>query len=152
MTFPQKQKSPVLSGGAFGPKTLNIVIKHELVGVRTQANGIHFLRPFVVDPFLDQVLGEDPALQQVLVVIFQGVQGLRQRGGDALDLLQFAPFQFVKIHVVRLARIDLVLNPIQAGHQHGGEGQVGVAGGVRRTELDALGLRALGIERDTAAS
>ncbi len=151
MTFPQKQKSPVLSGGAFGPKTLNIVIKHELVGVRTQANGIHFLRPLVVDPFLDQVLGEDPALQQVLVVVFQGFQCLRQGGGNALDLLEFASFQLVKVHVMRLARIDLVLDPIQARHQHCGEGQVGVAGRVWRAELDALGLRALGVERDTAA-
>ena len=36
----------------------------------------------------------------------------------------------------------LLLDAVEAGHQHRGEGEVRVAGRVRRAELDALRLRA----------
>jgi len=38
--------------------------------------GVHFLRPLVVDPHLDGVLGEYVALQQEVVVRFEVVQRL----------------------------------------------------------------------------
>ena len=45
----------------------------------------------------------------------------------------------------RLTGVNLVLDAVQARQDHGGEGQVGVAGGVRRAELDALGFRVVGV-------
>src|SRR5690606_34050104 len=50
--------------------------------------------------------------------------------------------------VRRLARIDLVLHPIQTGHQQRGEAEVRVGGGIRATELDPLALFAFRIDRD----
>ena len=49
--------------------------------------------------------------------------------------------QIVNVLVQRLAGIDLVLDAVEAGHQHGGERQIRVAARIGRTELHALGLR-----------
>ena len=49
---------------------LNVVIEMELVGVRAQPDGIDLLVPFVIQPSLDHVLGEDIAAQQKGVIGF----------------------------------------------------------------------------------
>ena len=36
--------------------------------------------------------------------------------------------------------MDFILYPVQSGHQHGTEGQIHVAGGIRESNLNALGL------------
>jgi hypothetical protein len=48
--------------------------------------------------------------------------------------------QVVEVLVHGLARVDLVLDAVQAGHHHGREGQVGVGGGIREAHLDAPAL------------
>ena len=51
--------------------------------------------------------------------------------------------QVVEVLVDRVGRLDLVLDPVEAGHQHGREGEVRVARRVGAAELDPLGLGAL---------
>ena len=70
----------------------------------------------------------------------QGVQGLGQRtrgGGNAFQLLRA---QGVDVLVQGFARIDPVVDPVQAGHEQGGEGQVAVARGVGEADLHPFGL------------
>ena len=47
-----------------------------------------------------------------------------------------------------LAGIDLVLNPVQSRHEQSGKSQVGIAGGIRATEFQPLGRRAVRVHRD----
>ena len=74
----------------------------------------------------------------VLEVVEGGVQGARHGG----DLRQLLGRQVVEVLVHRLARIDLVLDPIQPRHEHRREGEVRVAGGIGEAHLDPLRLRA----------
>jgi hypothetical protein len=57
--------------------------------------------------------------------------------------MSFSSFgrQVVEVLVHGLARVDLVLDPVEAGHQHGRERQVRVGRRVGEADLDALGLR-----------
>ncbi len=71
----------------------------------------------------------------------------REPGADGI-FGQFLGRQVVDVLVQRLARVDLVLDAVEARHQHGGEGEVAVAGRVRGAELDALGLGRGGVHRD----
>jgi len=57
-------------GGA-AQTSLNVVVEVELPGMRSYAHGIRLIFPLVGDPSVDEVLGEDAALQQVGVVFFQ---------------------------------------------------------------------------------
>jgi hypothetical protein len=53
--------------------TSDVVIHVELVRVRAQGDLLRFAVPLVVDPGVDDILGEDAALQQELVVRLQGI-------------------------------------------------------------------------------
>ena len=74
---------------------------------------------------------------------------LAQRAADRRDLLQLLRRQVVEVLVHRLAGMDLVLDAVEAGHQHRGEGEVGVRARIGEADLDALGLRVVG-DRDAA--
>ena len=65
------------------------------------------------------------------------------------DVLGFFGRQLVQVLVDGLVRLDPVLDAVEAGHQLRGEREVRVARGVRRAELDALGLRVRARDRDT---
>ena len=65
---------------------------------------------------------------------------------------EFLRRQVVDVLVERLARVDLVLDAVEPGHQHGGEREVRIAGRIRAAELDALGLRAWRVHRDADAA
>lgn len=60
---------------------LNVVIQRELVRMRAQANGVHFLRALVIDIRIEQFLGEDVALQEELVVPLQRIERIFERPG-----------------------------------------------------------------------
>src|ERR1700689_3987822 len=51
-----------------GLQWLAVVVHRELVRRRAEPDRVEFLGPLVVQPGLDQVGGEHPALQQVVVV------------------------------------------------------------------------------------
>ena len=104
-----------------------------------------------LDIGIDLVVGEDIALGQVRTVGAEALERLAQRCADGRDLGQFLGRQVVQVLVHGIARMDLVLDAVEAGHQHRREGQVRVRGGVRETDLDALAVRRVHV-RDPAGS
>jgi hypothetical protein len=55
-------------------RSSEIVVEHELPGVWPLADLVELLGSLVVEPCFDQVVGEDAALEQEVVIGFQGVQ------------------------------------------------------------------------------
>ena len=52
---------------------LDVEVKMELVGMRTERDGIHLIFLLVVDPGFEQFFGKDITLQQIIMVFLQGV-------------------------------------------------------------------------------
>src|SRR5262249_39057334 len=98
-----------------------VVIEKELVRDRPEVDRGQLALALVGDPGLDHVRGEDVAPEQPGVVLLQGVEHLAERAGGALDLLGLLGLEVVQVLVDRLARVDLVLDAVEAGHQLGGE-------------------------------
>src|SRR6516162_8387489 len=69
----------------------------------------------------------------------QGIRGLVLVGA-----------QIIEVFVDRLARIDAILDAVEARHQHCRERQISVAGRIGRTELDPLGARVRRVHRNPA--
>ena len=86
------------------------------------------------------------------MVLLQGVQGLVQGFGQALDALLVLVGEVEEVEIVGAPAvgvgIDLVLNAVQTGHEDGGIGVVGIAGGVGVAQLKALLSRGLGVGGD----
>src|SRR3954454_12397213 len=92
-----------------GRRELSDVEVHlELVRVRTEADRVHLVGALPLDPGLDQVLGEDVALEEVLVVGLEGVEDVRQRAGHLIDGVVLLRRQLVEVLVDRLWRLDAV--------------------------------------------
>jgi hypothetical protein len=131
--------------------TVDVVVQLELVRVRAQADRVDLVGALVVDPGLDEVLGEHAALEQVVVVGLERVEHLGQRARHLRDVGGLVRRQLVEVLVDRRRRLDLVLDAVEAGHQHRREREVRVARRVRAAELDALGLRVRAGDRDADA-
>ena len=101
----------------------------------------HDLCHLQLDVAVDLVVVEDAAGLQEAAVLVEALQRFAQRAADGRDLLQFLRRQVVEILVHRLAGMDLVLDAVEAGHQQGGEGEVGVRARIGEADFDALGLR-----------
>ena len=110
--------------------------------MRPQPHRIHFLTTLVGDPRLDQVFAKYAALQQELVILLEVIERLIQTPRHGSNLGGFLGFEIVQIFLRRLARIDFVFDPVQAGHEHGGKGKVGVCSRIRETHFNPLRLRA----------
>src|SRR5436309_14778945 len=95
----------------------------------------------VVYPGLDEVGGEDSALEEEVVVGFEGGEGLIEGAWGGADAGFGGRVQLVDVFIEGFGRLDFVDDAVQAGHEEGGEGEVGVAGGVGGSELEALGFR-----------
>ena len=54
----------------------------------------------------------------------------------------------VDVLVHRLAGVDLVLDAVDGGHDHGAEGKIRIARAVRAAEFDALGLGLFAVHRN----
>src|SRR5207247_1717899 len=119
--------------------------------VWTETEFVNLVQPLVLDPGVDDVLGEYAALQQVAVVDLEGVQDLLQRSGDLPDQRRLLGRQVVQVLVDRVGWLDLVLHSVKAGLEHRREGEVWVARWVRRAELHPLGRRRLEVHRDPRA-
>src|SRR5947199_1911143 len=87
---------------------------------------------------LEEVLREDRLQEHVIRL--QVLDRFLQGAGDLADavLLALARTEMVQVLVDRVAGVDLSLDAVQAGAQHRGEGEVRVAGRVRRAVLDPL--------------
>ena len=79
----------------------------------------------------------------------QGAQCLAQAAAHRRDTLQLLGRQVVQILVHGVAGVDLVLDAVDARHQHRREGEVWVGRRVGEANFDALGFRARRI-RDAA--
>ena len=80
---PARMKGPE-AANAPGPRGTrrssgsDVVVQVELVRVRSQPHRVELVEPLVLDPGVDDVLGEDASLQQELVVGLQCVEDLLQ--------------------------------------------------------------------------
>ena len=110
--------------------------------MRAQAHGVELVGPLVLDPRVDDVLREHAALEQPLVVVLQVVEHLFERARHLLDHRLLLGRQVVQVLVHRLRRLELVLDAVEAGHQHRAERQVRVArgSGVRNSSRFAPGV------------
>src|SRR5438874_4120545 len=120
----------------------DIEVERELHRRRPQPHRVQLLLHLGVDPRLDHVGGEHVALEQELVVPLQLPERLLQGSRHLRNVLQLLRREPVDVLVQRVARIDAVLDAVEASHEHGGERQVRVAARVRGAELDALGFGA----------
>lgn len=62
-------------------RSLDVVVEVELPRVGTETDGVDLVLALVGDPCLDQVVGENPAGLEELMVRFQGGQGFLERAG-----------------------------------------------------------------------
>jgi hypothetical protein len=81
-----------------------------------------------------------PCRSQELMISFQSLQGIQQRARSRWDLSQLFRAEIVDVHIQRITGVNLVLDAVEPGAEHGGKGQVGVRGGIRAAELQTLGL------------
>src|SRR2546422_521437 len=140
----------VVCGCARDPRPLDsgVHVPIELVR-RGPERGLQVLVELQLLVLLEEVLREDRLEEHVvgLQVLDGLLQGSRQLS-DAV-FLTLACAEMVQVLVDGVARIDLLLDAVEARAQHCGEGQVRVAGRVRRPVLDALRrLDALVIHRN----
>ena len=84
----------VLTPGSL-ERVLDIEIQNILVRVRPQPHGIDFLATFVADPGLDQVLTEDPTLEQKMMVLFEVAQRFVETARQRTDFRRFLRLEIV---------------------------------------------------------
>src|SRR5882757_10346818 len=101
---------------AFGIEfRLEVVVEHELPGVRPQPDLVDLLGPLVVEPGFNEVVGENASLGQEVVIRLQRVQDRLQRRRYVLDVERLLGFEFVEVPVDRVWRLDFVPDPVEAG-------------------------------------
>ena len=115
--------------------------------MRPQPHNVHLVLPFVVDPGANQLLAEDAAGEQELVVGFERVQGL----GEGARHLRDTAVLLEEVPVGRLAGVQALFDSVQTRHQHRREGEVGVCRSVGAAELDPLRLGRVRVHRDPDA-
>src|SRR5574343_246795 len=131
-------------------RELAAVVQIELDRVGRHANLVHFFH-LQGQVGIDPVVGEDTTLGQEVTILVQGSQGLFQGSADGRNLCIFFRRQIVQVLGSRIARVDLVLNTVQAGHQQGREAQVRIGDRIREAGFDTASL-GRGNERDTDGS
>src|SRR5664280_3884802 len=92
--------------------------------MRTQAHGVHFLLPLVVNVSVQHLLGENIAFEQELIVPRERVQRVFQGSRHGWNLRQFLWTQIVDVLVERLTWIDLILDTIESCHEHRSEREI----------------------------
>ena len=94
----EMQKEAFLSRGQYIFLQIVVHLKFRRIG-----NLLHLLQfgPFSGHPYIDEPLGEDAALGQVIVVCLQGIQSLAQGRGQSLDLLLLLGGEGVEVEVIR---------------------------------------------------
>lgn len=90
-------------------------------------------------------LEKTPAAGQELAVTVKIFERLIKRRTDGRNLGVFLRRQIVEVLVGRFARMDLVLDAVETGHQQSGEGEVGIGRRIREANLNAAGLRAVDV-------
>src|SRR6476620_4149547 len=122
-----------------------VVIEVELVRMRPQSDGIELLFALVANPRLHEILSEDAALQQKLVILFERADRFFKRPGCRADahVFHFFAGHLIDVAIERFAGTDLVPDAIEHGDQHRRPGEVPVARGIWTADLQPLGLWAI---------
>src|SRR5699024_7998644 len=102
------------------------VVQLELRRSGTQPSDLDLLIALVADPRLDEVLAEDVADREEVIVLRECVEGLLERLRLELDALQLLRRQLVEVLVGRLRRLDAVLDPVESCHELSREREVRV--------------------------
>ena len=82
------------------------------------------------------------------MIPFEGLHRFLEGVGDGLERGLFFGCEVVGVLVEGRAGVDLVLDAVESGQEYGRECEVGVGGGVRWAELDALGFGVVGVDGD----
>ena len=117
-----------------------IVVHLVLIGVWVGSHWRHLVRLFVFEPRVNQVLGEDIALGEELVILTQRVEGGFKRAGQLRDVLLLSGRQLVEVLVDWCGRLDSALDAVDTRHEARGESKIWVRARVRYAVLHALGL------------
>lgn len=127
---------------------LGVEVQEEFVGVWADLYFGEFARAFVAEVVGDQVFGEDAAFEQEVGVAFERVERFGERARGAADVGFFFWREFVDVYVQRCRWLDGAFDAVKSGHEHGGEGEVGVTGWVWRAKFDAACFRRCGVGGD----
>ena len=117
-----------------------VVVHLVLVGMRVGAHRGDLVGLLVFEPRVDEVLREDVALGEELVVLAQRVESSLERAGQLRDVLVLGRGQLVEVLVDGGCRLDAALDTVDTRHEARGERQVGVRARVRHAVFHALGL------------
>jgi hypothetical protein len=60
---------------------LDVEVEMELIGMRTEGDGIHLVLFLVIDPGFDEVFREDAALEQIVMILLKGIQNFAEGAG-----------------------------------------------------------------------
>src|SRR5690606_31253307 len=82
-----------------------VVVERELPGVGTEAHLVDLVGPLVGDPRVDEVVGEDAAGLEEVVVGLQAVEHRLQRAGHLRHLRELLGRQVVEVLVDRVRRL-----------------------------------------------
>src|ERR1044072_4463559 len=94
-----------------------------------------------LDVAVDEVVIEHAAGLEELAVLVEIAEGLAQRAAHRRNLLELLRRQVVEVLVHRGARVELVLDAVETGHQHRGEAEIRVGERVGEAHFDPLCLR-----------
>ena len=86
------------------------------------------------------VLREHVTLQQEVMISGQAIQSFTQRSGYGWHFSKLRWWQVIEILVHGVARVDLVLNAVEASHEQSRIAQIWVRHCVREADFNALGL------------
>src|SRR6266851_9447015 len=102
-----------------------VVVEGELRGMWPQTYNVGLVLALVIDPGADQLLAEHARRGEELVIPLERVERLAERSRNLGD----AAVLFEEIPIGRLACVEPLLDPVEAGHQHRGEREVRVGSG-----------------------
>src|SRR5439155_23046931 len=102
-----------------------------------------------VEVAIDEVVVEYTSGLKEVAVLVEITERLAQRAAHGGDLLELSGRQIVEVLVDRRARIELVLDAVEPGHQHRGKTEIRIGERIREADLDAAAIRRRG-EGNTA--
>src|SRR4029453_3083879 len=103
-----------------------VVVEGELSRMRAKPHDVDLVLALVVDPGADQLLAEDAAGEQELMVSLKRVERLGERARHLRD----AAILVEQVPVGRLTGVEALLDPVESGHQHRRERQIRIRGSV----------------------
>ncbi|RMN84403.1 hypothetical protein ALQ56_05747 [Pseudomonas syringae pv. papulans] len=103
---------------------------------------LDFFFAFQLDVGIDEVVAENAALGQERAALVQFFQGFFQAAANLWDLFGLFWRQVIQVFVSCVARVDLVLDAVQASHQQSRECQVRVGRWIREACFDTTAARA----------